>query len=148
MEPRFVEKPAFTIAGLRYRGRDQNEEIRHMWEGLIPRAGEIPHIAGPAYGYSAMLEGAAEGEFEYIAGFEVGRVDDNLPAGMVSLSLPAHRYAVFSTTLATMMADMHRIYEEWLPAAGYTPAENWMFEYYPADFAGPESPFDVYVPVG
>ena len=147
MEPRIVEKPAFTMVGIRYRGRNQNQEIRQLWETFMPRVPEIPHISGPAYGYSCMLEGAADGEFEYIGGFEVSHVADPLPEGMESLSLPAHRYAVFPTTLATFVPDMHHIYEEWLPAAGYQPATRWMFEYYSAAFTGENSPFDVYVPV-
>ncbi len=117
-----------------------------MWDVLMRRMGEIPNIVGQPYGYSAMCPEAAEGEFEYVAGFEVGQSPD-VPEGMVRRDLPAARYAAFSTTLPTVMTDSETIYTTWLPQAGLEPATDWMFEYYPPTFQGDDSPFEIWVPI-
>lgn len=70
----------------------------------------------------------------------------DLPQGMISCSVPANKYAVFTTTLKTMRATYQRV-EEWLPKSGYHRAKAPDFELYDEHFAGEDSPFYIYVPI-
>ena len=136
MEPRFLEKPAFTVVGLPFAGPisnapyeegQGNNEIGAVWEELNRRGGEIRHICGPAIGLCIGMPGDAEPW--YIAGIEVERAEE-VPAGMMSYTAPAHRYAVFTCTLPTVGATYRHIMEEWQPRSGYEHADAPDFELY------------------
>ena len=96
---KIVERGEFTVVGMKYRGRNENNEIPQMWEAFGPRVCEIKNMVTDhlAYGISANMD-KDSGEFDYIAGFEVSSVED-VPEGMVSFQVPGGKYAVFSTTL-------------------------------------------------
>lgn len=71
MEPvRFGELPAFKVMGMKYRGKNEHQEIAVMWGELNQRVAEIPMVGECAYGVCLMEENST-GEFEYIAGFKV-----------------------------------------------------------------------------
>ena len=136
MEPRIVNKPAFTVVGLPftgfvsappYEGGNENNEIGKVWDQLNVRFSEIKHMCGPAYGLCFGMPN--EREPWYLAGFEVARVED-LPAGMMSLTVPAQRYAVFPCTVGTIGAAYRTITEEWQPRTGYEHAGAPDFELY------------------
>lgn len=136
MEPKIVTLPAMMIVGMRYYGKNEHQEIAAMWSTFNPRIPEIKHIdPTAAYGVCIMVEGAPEGEFEYIAGFPVRQIDE-LPSGMVVRQIPAGKYAVFPHrgSLAKMGETYQSIYQQWLPQYGLQPAGNLDFEYYGEDF--------------
>lgn len=149
MEPRIVTKPAFTVVGMRYQGRNQHNEIAQMWDVFNPRIGEIADICGPAYGVCITLADAPEGEFEYIAGMEVNAADQ-IPAGMVSRSVPEQTYAVFPCTLRTLHQAYDYAYHTWLPQSGYQVGGDIDFELYGEEF-DPEdaanSTLYIYIPI-
>jgi predicted transcriptional regulator YdeE len=75
-EPRIVEKEAFTIVGLHYRGKNENKEAHYLWDKFLPREGEIKgRIPKLSYGVSDNFD-EKTGEFDYIAGVEVKQVGD------------------------------------------------------------------------
>ncbi len=133
MEPRIVTKPAFTVAGLPYTGLNSNppdegpNEISKVWDALNVRFGELKNVCGPAYGLCFGMMN--DKEPWYIAGFEVSKVED-LPADMMSLTVPAQKYAVFPCTLGTIGATYRYIMEEWLPRTGHEHAAAPDFELY------------------
>jgi predicted transcriptional regulator YdeE len=55
-EPKIVSKPAFTIVGLKYRGKNEGNEIPALWQTFMARAQpdqNVPSqpgsaLAGPA----------------------------------------------------------------------------------------------------
>jgi predicted transcriptional regulator YdeE/DNA-binding transcriptional MerR regulator len=156
MEPRIVDKPAFTVVGLPFSGfisaapyesGNENNEIGKLWDEFNARYPEIKHISGPSYGLCFGTPN--EREPWYIAGAEVSQVED-LPAGMMSMSVPARKYAVFPCTLSTLGATYRYITEEWQPRSGYEHAEAPDFEYYDQEFdpADPMNmPLSVYWPI-
>lgn len=151
MEPKIVERPAFTIVGMRYYGKNQNKEIPKMWEEVIPRFGEIPQT-GPriSYGYCSM-EVAADGSFEYIAGLETAETPV-VPEGMLARLVPAQKYAVFvhRGELKGLPQTWKNIQEVWMPAAGLERANGPDFEAYEEGrFIGDvlESELEIWVPV-
>jgi predicted transcriptional regulator YdeE len=100
MEPRIVARSAFTVVGMKYHGRAENQETPRLWGALEPRIGEIDNIVNEhtSYGISANMD-MESSEFDYIAGFEVSSAE-NVPEGMVRFEVPSARYAVFATTLS------------------------------------------------
>jgi len=149
MEPRIVTKPAFTVVGLPftgfissapYEGGSENNEIGKVWDQVNARFGEIKHVCGPAYGLCFGI--ANDKEPWYIAGFEVSQVE-NLPTGMMSMSVPAQKYAMFPCTLGAIGATYRYIIEEWQPRSGHEHADAPDFELYEEEPDPNEPPQDM-----
>ncbi len=145
MEPRIVTKPAFVVVGLPFTGfisnapyeeGKENNEIGLVWDELNRRVREIKNICGPAYGLCFGMPN--EREPWYIAGFEVLQADE-VPADMMTMTVPAQKYAVFPCTLGTIGATYRHITEEWQPRSGCEHAEAPDFEYYDEE-PGPGDP--------
>ena len=149
MEPKIVSRPAFTVVGMKYRGKNENNEIPQMWREFGPRECEIKHMAQPhvAYGVCGNYD-EGSGEFDYVAGFGVDSLAD-MPEGMVSWEVPEQIYAVFTCTLPTLGETFEYAYKTWLPESGYERADGPEFELYDESF-DPEdksSQMTVYIPV-
>jgi predicted transcriptional regulator YdeE len=141
--------PAFTAAGMMYKGKNENQEISAMWGEIEPRWKEIKNPAKPyerAFGICGELQ--EDGSFSYLAGIDVTKVED-LPADMESWEVPENTYAVFPCILT----EIHKTYEyahgKWMPENGYKRADGPDFEYYDEDFdpAKPDSILYIYIPV-
>jgi AraC family transcriptional regulator len=149
MEPKIITKPAFTVVGMHYRGRNEQNEIPQLWQALGPRSQEIENLAqthaayGIMYGYDE-----SSGEFDYLAAMEV-KTASNVPEGMISLEVPKQTYAVFTCTLPTIGQAFEHINHTWLPQSGYQRAGGPEFEYYDKrfDIQKPESEMDLYIPI-
>jgi predicted transcriptional regulator YdeE/effector-binding domain-containing protein len=136
MEPKIVEKAAFTVVGLPFTGfishqpfanGSGNNEIGLVWDQLNARMGEIAQINGPAYG--VCFGQPNDKEPWYLAGFEVAQAT-NIPSGMTSMTVPAQKYAVFPCTMETLGETYRYIVQEWQPSSGYEHADAPDFEYY------------------
>jgi AraC family transcriptional regulator len=149
MEPKIVDHPAIIVVGLKYHGKNENNEIPRLWEALDPRASEIMNRVDEhlAYGISANMD-QDTGAFDYVAGFAVGS-PEKVPEGMVHFSVPGGKYAVFTTTLPRLGETLMHAYHDWLPESGYQPAGTADFELYNEAFdpRDPNSEFDVYIPI-
>ena len=149
MEPKIVNREAFTVVGIKYRGTNEQNEIPQVWQALMPRVPEIKNITKPdvAYGISGNLD-QASGEFDYVAGYEVSAVED-IPEGMVRWEIPAGAYAVFSTTLPAIGETFTHAYKTWLPQSGHQATGGPDFELYDRHFdpQNPNSTFDLYIPL-
>jgi len=152
MEPKIITKPAFKAIGMSYVGKNENQEIGQMWGVFNQRATEIPW-RGP-YGYGLCFsnpEGAAEGEFEYIAAFEVPS-DEMIPDGMVYREVPEYKYAVFTHhgTLDKLGETYEYIYNTWLPQSDLElHPDKYDMEVYDERFIpnSDDSAFDIYVAI-
>ena len=157
MEPRIVTKAEFTVVGLPfagllsappYEGSHGKNEISLVWEQMQTRYGEIRHVSGPAIGLCFGMPNAVEPW--YLAGHEVSRVED-LPAGMMSMTVPTQKYAVFPCTLGTIGATYRYITEDWQPVSGSEHAAAPDFEYYDEgpnpDGPPQDMPLKIYWPI-
>lgn len=121
MDPKIVTKPAFKAIGLSYVGKNDQGEIPQLWGTFNQRDNEIPSVENTAaYGLCfSFPEGAAEGEFEYVAAFEVPD-GQTTPSGMVARDVPTHKYAVFTHhgKLDKLGETYEYIYNTWLPQSG------------------------------
>ena len=148
-EPKITSKPAFTVIGMKYRGKNEHEEIPQLWGRFMEREGEIEDKQNPqvCYGVEDNFD-ETSGEFDYVAAFEVSS-DADVPEGMVKWDLPTQTYAVFTCTLPTIRETYQYAYKSWLPQSGYQGAEGPEFELYDQDFDPhvPSSKMYLFVPV-
>jgi AraC family transcriptional regulator len=149
MDPRIVSKRAFTVAGLKYQGKNENNEIPALWQALGPRMGEFRNVADREAAYGVMEDMDEEsGTFDYVAGISIQEGAD-VPHGMSTVRIPEQTYAVFYTTLPNLMDAFHRAYDQWLPASGYQRAPGPEFERYGEAFDPeyPESEMEIWIPI-
>ena len=152
MEPKFITRPAFSMVGMRYFGNNQNQEISKLWGAANQHMDKVKHVnpGWGAIGLCVTVPDAPMGEFEYVAGLVVSKVED-LPEGFVVREVPSYQYAVFTHVgaLTTLKDTYEYIYQTWLPQSGYQLAGNIDFEYYDQDFKdfAPDSRFYIYVPI-
>ena len=148
MEPKIVTKPAFTVVGMKYFGKNENSEIPKMWGEFNPRFGEVQHKVDPDVCYGVCGDLDESGNFRYVAGFEVAKAD-GLPAGMESWPIPEHQYAVFPCTLQTIHEAYQLAHETWLPGSEYKRSAAPDFELYDETFDpnDPASILYVYIPI-
>lgn len=150
MQPMIVTKPAFSAVGLKYRGKNENNEIAAMWGVANVRAPEIVAAAeglGAAYGICGNME--ADGVFEYLAGLEIKDIRE-IPEGMDRWDVPEQTYAVFPCKLSTIGEAYRYAFQEWLPTSGYQRGDGPDFEYYDYTFDpndAENSQLYVYIPV-
>ena len=148
MEPEIVTRPAFTVVGMKYGGRNEKNEIPQLWEKFMPRSGEIKQRTNPnAYGVEDNYD-KKTGEFDYLAGFEVQDTSD-VPEGMEIWQVPEQTYAVFPCNLKSIKQAFRQIYREWLPQSGYQRAGGPDFEFYDDSFKPDQGKLElfIYVPV-
>lgn len=149
MEPKIVEKEAFIIAGLEFKGNinGDNSGIGGLWDKFRPLKDTIKNQVNSkrVYGFDTWDENIQKtGEFRYIAAVEV-KDETEIPEGMVHIKVPASKYAVFTYELSQMSDDMIReIYSKWFPKSGLKMSANYDFEYYDEHFDGNDEKSKVY----
>ena len=135
MEPKMIEKPAFTVVGLAKEFTPETaKEIPQLWTEFGPRIGSIPGQKGfHCFGMCVEAEKVVDGQpcFTYAACVEVGQ-DAEAPDGLAKFQVPAARYAVFTFDdhISRISGFIDRIFGEWFPATGLTRATGPDFEYY------------------
>ncbi len=149
VDVKVVSRPAFTVAGMLYRGNNSNKEIPALWDKFGPKMGILPHRIDPQSCYGVCDNFDEEAEiFDYVSACEV-KPGEEMPEGMVTREIPAQTYAIFNTTLPEIQATMGYIYSTWLPSSKYERGPGPEFELYGEEFSPdePASRFDIYVPV-
>jgi AraC family transcriptional regulator len=133
-KPEIVSKEAFTVVGLKYRGKNENQEIPSLWRMLLPRFGEIKGMVKSEVSYGVMGNMDHDsGEFDYLAGYEFVS-EDNIPEGMETWSIPEQKYAVFPATLPTLMDVFANINDLWFPESDLKRSDGIEFELYDESF--------------
>ncbi|MCE5198914.1 MAG: GyrI-like domain-containing protein [Armatimonadota bacterium] len=159
-EPQIVEFGPYRVIGMRYAGKNENAEIKAMWDGengFLSRMSEIDTTSGEcmSFGLCRCIPGVTDGSFEYIAALPANP-DALVPEGMVEASIGAATYAVFTVP---SLGEISQVWTEsmaWLAAHpnwdGYCNetacecADYPGFELYPADF-GVTGKLFLYMPV-
>ena len=149
MEPTIVNKPAFTVVGMRYHGKNENNEIPQLWGEFNPRTNEIKNMRNPQICYGVCDETVGEDGFTYIAGVEVDATDD-LPENMISWDVPGGTFAVFPCTLKTIHETYEHAFGTWLPQSDYEHVKAPDYELYNEESSpedGPDMKLYIYIPV-
>ncbi len=133
MEPKFVTRPAFYVAGYHLRTTSVNGEnsraIPAFWQEYLKNNVKTLHSAVTPVNhseYGLCMEADMEtGEFSYVIGLEV-KDPASVPEQFHKALVPAATYAVFTTPpadqqgfVAAIQGTWNFIYEQWFPASGY-----------------------------
>jgi AraC family transcriptional regulator len=148
MDMKLEKKPAFTVVGMKYRGKNAHDEIPALWGQFMPRVPEIKDVANRQFCYGAEDNcDEVGGEFSYMACVEVSQTE-SIPEGMETWQIPANTYAVFPCTLPTIRDTFANMPTE-LVGAGLEQLPDPLFELYDETFdpQDPNSPMYIYVPV-
>lgn len=154
MEPRIVERTSFHVVGMADRFTPAtNTRIPILWERFVPRMDAIPHRRG-ATTLGVCVEAGAdtcgEGGFTYVAGVEVDRLDA-VPEGMIALTIPENRYAVFTHSghVSRINDTVRQIWGAWLPTSPYRHVPAPDFELYDERWnpATGDGEIDIWVPI-
>jgi AraC family transcriptional regulator len=111
MEVQIICRVAFVVVGVKYRGKNQHNEIPQLWDKeYLPRMAEIKHRSEMYVSYGLMGNyDPLTGEFDYVAGAEVSDAGD-IPQGMVVWQVPALTYVVYPCILAEIGAAWDYMY--------------------------------------
>lgn len=146
LEPRFVERGAFSIVGTAAAGQMGEFNYGEIWEKqYMPMDALLKRfsIDGGCYGVT-LNEGD---HLIYLAG--VAAADQReLPKGVDKREIPAASYAVFDCVFSTMSATVQEVYGEWFHTSDKeldTKAIG--FEYYPPYNGTGEMRVEIYIPV-
>lgn len=154
MEPKIIDFPGVTVVGLKYVGKNEQQEIPAMWDDLHERWAEIQHPSGLAYGLCRACTpeeaaGAPEGSFAYLAGAEIG-ADGRVPDGLEAWTVAPGLYAAFACTLSTIHDAYAYVWETWMPnSTAYAGRKALDVELYPATFEpnGDNQDMFIYIPI-
>jgi AraC family transcriptional regulator len=161
LQPQIVHKPALTIVGLETAfihilspQATNVEVIGPLWDRFLRRANEISHRVGQnMYGViyaRPETERSHPDELQYIAAVPVSSTAE-VPAGMVSYTVPASLFAVFTHRgpIRTIRDTVREIYRVWLPQSEYVHTEVADVELYDHRFCvdGAESEMEYWISV-
>ena len=148
--------PEMSVFGLLYHGKNEAGEIPRLWGTLMERVDEVKnrdYSVHAAFGISIMGPDYEQTMvFDYIAGFVVTEMPEELPPGMGTFTIPDMSYAVITCpNLASIGKAYDAIYKWVGESTDYEfdfSTGNFNFEYYGEEYNPPESEkFFIYVPV-
>lgn len=153
MEPRIIDRPEFCVAGVVVYGNSESGLFLKAWD-MYMRMQKKLLLKNPDVGYGVEFyteEFFKDRNFFYMACQEVADLSQ-IPADMVGKTIPANKYAVFTSkgTVKELSENFQYIYHEWLPKAKYEIAGSYDFELYDKRFKGAEDPnseIDIYIPI-
>ncbi len=156
MEPKIIEKREFKAIGLELRTTTCESKNLHaipeFWKRFLQEdmASKIPNRTRPNTLLGMCADCADDGSFSYIICAEVDTFDE-MPDGMVARSVPAAKYAVF-TSIGKIPESIQEawqyIFSSGLAALGYEHAGTEDFELYDERCTGREdSEVDIYIPI-
>ena len=167
MEPKFVKKPAFKVAGFELKttniGGVNLKEAPKFWDRYFAENWDkvMHQQLKPVHGAVLGLcfpGGLDKGEFSYVIGVEVADFKD-VPVGMFKGEVSTATYAVFTTPPAersdnefsnAIQGAWDYIFVSWFPKSGYefNDKSRIDFELYDERSQGDHSlQADIYVPV-
>ena len=156
MEPTVKAKESFHIIGIELKTTTHDGlnfiEIPQFWQTVLKQGqiANIPDRKSPDTILGICMDFASDGSFSYIIGAEVTSTE-NTPSNMVSKTIPAAEYAVFTAhgKLPDSIQQVTRhIYQKWLPNSAYERANSADFELYDERSMDPENvEVDIYVPI-
>lgn len=149
MEPTFMDRSAFAVAGVLARGAPEALDYGAIWGRFDPYVERLRPLSLDGAFYAAYYPGEQPGTVELIAGMAVAGENVPVPEGLVVRAVPASHYAVFQCTIGTIGQTYGRIYGGWRPPAGmqvdHTRPD---LEIYPPDSTGgPDVPCVIHVPL-
>jgi AraC family transcriptional regulator len=143
LEPEIYEQPSLQLVGMctRFFGIDSEknnmaQKLTSLWDAFLPHLNDVPHRADESCCYGVIRQTAQHSdELEYWAVAPVSHVDQ-LPVGLMSLHLPAARYARFAHRglVSNLNMTVNYIYSSWLLQSNLHHTYGCDLEYYGAQY--------------
>jgi AraC family transcriptional regulator len=133
--PRFVDGPAFLVAGLSERySYETCAGIPAQWQSVQPYLGRVPGQKGTV-AYGVCYNNDDSGHIDYMSGVEVEDLG-RTPKELARLRIPAQRYAVFTHKghITTIRGTWKAIFCDWIPTSGCETVDAPSFERYDERF--------------
>ncbi|MBL0387773.1 AraC family transcriptional regulator [Tumebacillus sp. ITR2] len=161
MTPNIVTKPAFKLIGYGLEtniNEGQNHtDIPAFWNRYITEelGANVPNKLRPEVELGICTNFQPEtGQFTYVIGFETD-TSENVPDGMICVTVPEATYAVFTTPKASdrefsssIQNTWARAFQEWFPTSGYEQAGTGEFEWYDERcMSETDKQMDIYIPI-
>lgn len=161
MKPKFLqvaEKQIVGVGGRMYSAispKNNSQEVASsLWGNFKTRIGEVKsRVDSRSIGFCESTSGSFEAhpeEYFYVAGTEVEDTSQ-IPEGMVTKTIPAGRYAVFTHKgrVDKIEHSMRYIFGSWLPKSGEELRDAPEFSVIEPGFDpnSEDSEFDIYIPV-
>jgi len=156
MEATIISKDSFPIIGIELRTTTNKGanfiEIPQFWKNVLGKGqiDKIPDRKNPDTVLGICMDFEPDGSFSYIIGSEVMSTK-NIPDGMVTRTIPAAKYAVFTASgkMPNSIQDTVKyIYRKWLPNSEFQRANSADFELYDKRFDDEEhAEVAIYVPI-
>lgn len=151
MEPRIIQKEEMKFMGLKYYGKNLNNEIPETFDKFDKIRTEMKSIKNPntTYGICEVIEGYQEGDvFSYFVCHEVEEIENN--KNFESIKIKPQKYVVFTHKGSTegLINTYKYIYGEWFPKNNYQPVQSHEFEVYDERFTDElDSIMEIWVPI-
>lgn len=157
MEPKFIEREEFFLAGVRKHTSNGWQAIGESWNELKSKLDSVERVNNSVmYGFEDYSEDFTPSplSFYYMASIEV--LEDTLiPEGWKKKKIPKSEYAVFTVNGNNSNGEIGKafryIYDVWFPSSEYCmPVEMCGdFEYYDErwDCQSKSAQIDIYIPV-
>jgi AraC family transcriptional regulator len=157
MQPRIQQQTAFHIIGMSAHITDTTtSHIPELWTRLLARSAGIEQRIGKHMFGLCIDTDAPHGDavgITYVAALQVERIGA-VPAGMVAMTIPSSRYAVFTHHgHVSRISDTCKLaFARWLPEAQLQPkaaSDLELYEYYDERFdaATSSGDIDLYIPI-
>ncbi|MHA2339851.1 MAG: aldo/keto reductase, partial [Candidatus Hodarchaeales archaeon] len=152
--PVIVDKEQFQVIGLEDIGKIVGRDMGQLWAKFIELAPKIPN-RDPSHGIGITIgseELFVKGENRYIAANEVTKVDE-IPEGMITETIPAQKYAVFTHLgkITNLGETFQYMLGDWVSnntrykRVQFVAALEWYGERYNID--SDDSELDLYLPI-
>jgi predicted transcriptional regulator YdeE len=146
MQPKITERARFHVMGALQRTSPSSNTLSEHWNRWGATLGQM-RSEQQGYFYGVMNNfGGEPFAFDYVAGVSVAH-DVSVLEEFVLWEIPTQTYAVFDTTLSTLMETLQKIHNEWLSTSGYKRGNGIEFEQYAPDFTKPHKPLTLWIPV-
>jgi AraC family transcriptional regulator len=142
LDPEIRDQPAMHVVGMRtrYFGVDSEknniaDKLPQLWSAFLPHLENVPNRR-PSGCYGVVSQTSERGdELEYWAAAPVTHVD-SLPNGLLSLHIPAARYARFAHRglVANINMTVNYIYSSWLLRSGMQHSYGFDLEFYGTEY--------------
>ncbi len=153
--PQYIEKEEFQVIGIEDIGKEQNRNHLQIWAKYRELIREVPNRdVSYTLGINMFTNEMSEkGENRMVVGNVISKVED-IPEGLVLVTIPAQKYAVFTHIGKWenfIMGTIQYIYGEWLPnnkkyeRVRLAPVFAWYDERFEQN--SDNSEFDYYIPI-
>ncbi len=157
VKPQFVEMKEIKVAGIRGSTTLNDNIIPQLWEQFWRLRPSIPNTLPTSRAYGICESGETnftlngDATFTEVVGIEVISFN-NMPASIVTKTLPAGNYAVFTHTgsLHNLRRTYEYIWGTWMPEHMERLDNREDFEVYDLRYLGydhPNTQFDIYIPL-